>query len=1091
MDSLLTKPSAQAMLDAAAELPERLEKRYREAVKSIPARPSYLKSICESALLWLSCALRPLTVNELQKSLSVQRGDKMLNKMRRPIIATLVSACQGLVIVDPENNQIRLFHQTTYEYFEKYPITDCAHTVMAETCLKYLLSEHDNTNSCENDEDMNIRLESYPLLEYAAKEWGNHYARMSSKSSKTVQNLALRFLRHLSNLEYANQAKSIPTCRNAGYSQQFTKHVSGLQVAASFGLESIVRQLLQNEFVVRDLRNHDLDGRTAVHSAAENGRVDVMKLLEEAGADLDATDYNCATVLHISVWQGHYNLSRKLLSQISIHCKDKNGFTPLHFAADQGRKEMIDLLIEHNANVEAMTDQGYWTPLHVAATKGHDINLPGVIKLQQQQSPLGSLFRVGMTLSDLPDYFVGQHQGDFIAAPDAPYDANDCRGLLSHFRSASRSSMPATLAMQDDITAQRCSANCRHEDTIEMLLDNGANMTKTCRVAWVEHPGFQWHAEATALHLAIMSRHEKIVRALLQRGSDIHLMCRVSQDPGACVHLTALQLAIAAGHDGVLQLILEQQDPRDIHTINNVCHANYNASLPLDRVRLHIETTALHFAAVHGFTPSLQLLLQRGADGSKSCTIYFDTDNAGKQGYISCEGTVKATALHFAAAAGSENSLRLLMDQGVATSEECTIDLTTRNIPGTHRRSGSLIMKTTAIHLVTIIGSKPLLRLLLCQGVSVNEECSLKFWGDMNSISHTWSANIKPLHFACIKALRSSCRQANQGNRPDDGVDVGAVQQLLENGAEIDATLHIRKEFHDKTDGITGATQLTLSALHILVLCWDMTQETDTRALLEQGAQYSVPGKISMDLGLRPKAGWQPHFEMTAELSDFTALHFSALFNRKEMAQLFLNEDTRIIDDESILAISCQLEGGEDGNPERYTHPSINLSNAPFRIPSRDDSDVLQILVDSIRSTIHNVARVNVGFHPVTEVYAVWRTAARANFKINGMLTPLHLAILQGSEKVAEVICTAGCDVNRKCTAEISVDCSVKSTDIVSLHVSGEITPLHLASLLGNGALVSCLLGHRASIHHRCADGRKAIDLARDMGHKSVVDLIA
>ncbi|KAI0261911.1 ankyrin repeat-containing domain protein, partial [Russula aff. rugulosa BPL654] len=43
----------------------------------------------------------------------------------------------------------------------------------------------------------------------------------------------------------------------------------------------------------------------------------------------------------------------------------KKGYTPLHRASICGRIEIVRLLIEHGANVEAKTDEGR-TPLDVA-----------------------------------------------------------------------------------------------------------------------------------------------------------------------------------------------------------------------------------------------------------------------------------------------------------------------------------------------------------------------------------------------------------------------------------------------------------------------------------------------------------------------------------------------------------------------------------------------------------------------------------------------------------------------------------------------------------------------------------------------------
>ncbi|KAL6431696.1 hypothetical protein ACFW04_007321 [Cataglyphis niger] len=51
--------------------------------------------------------------------------------------------------------------------------------------------------------------------------------------------------------------------------------------------------------------------------------------------------------------------------------EDTSGYTPLHFAARHGHFEVCELLLNHGANVNAITPSIKATPLHRAATQGH------------------------------------------------------------------------------------------------------------------------------------------------------------------------------------------------------------------------------------------------------------------------------------------------------------------------------------------------------------------------------------------------------------------------------------------------------------------------------------------------------------------------------------------------------------------------------------------------------------------------------------------------------------------------------------------------------------------------------------------------
>ena len=52
-----------------------------------------------------------------------------------------------------------------------------------------------------------------------------------------------------------------------------------------------------------------------------------------------------------------------------VNVRDANGETPLHWAAEEGKKETVALLLEHGADVNARGEDGA-TPLHWAAAWG-------------------------------------------------------------------------------------------------------------------------------------------------------------------------------------------------------------------------------------------------------------------------------------------------------------------------------------------------------------------------------------------------------------------------------------------------------------------------------------------------------------------------------------------------------------------------------------------------------------------------------------------------------------------------------------------------------------------------------------------------
>jgi len=94
-----------------------------------------------TSLMWISHSERPLKTDELHHALAVDVGSPNLNTDNVPSIGTLLTWCQGLVVVGKEASTVRLIHFTLQEYLQAHPdLFGAAHSAMAETCLTYLNS---------------------------------------------------------------------------------------------------------------------------------------------------------------------------------------------------------------------------------------------------------------------------------------------------------------------------------------------------------------------------------------------------------------------------------------------------------------------------------------------------------------------------------------------------------------------------------------------------------------------------------------------------------------------------------------------------------------------------------------------------------------------------------------------------------------------------------------------------------------------------------------------------------------------------------------------------------------------------------------
>lgn len=114
-----------------------------------------------------------------------------------------------------------------------------------------------------------------------------------------------------------------------------------------------------------------LDGFRPLHLAVIKKDRAIIATLLKRGADIHLTSDGERGVLPLAVVQGCENeiLDQLLVAAASVGSSDKNGFGPLHAAAEVDAGEAAQFLIERSADLEAKTNRGF-TPLHIACALG-------------------------------------------------------------------------------------------------------------------------------------------------------------------------------------------------------------------------------------------------------------------------------------------------------------------------------------------------------------------------------------------------------------------------------------------------------------------------------------------------------------------------------------------------------------------------------------------------------------------------------------------------------------------------------------------------------------------------------------------------
>ena len=114
-------------------------------------------------------------------------------------------------------------------------------------------------------------------------------------------------------------------------------------------------------------------GETALMKCSHTGNVETVKSLLARGADVNAKENRQRnTALMWAVSQKHSDVVRVLIEhKADVNAATNSGFTPLMFAAQQGDMDSVQMLLEAGASVNQATPEGE-NALLVASASGHE-----------------------------------------------------------------------------------------------------------------------------------------------------------------------------------------------------------------------------------------------------------------------------------------------------------------------------------------------------------------------------------------------------------------------------------------------------------------------------------------------------------------------------------------------------------------------------------------------------------------------------------------------------------------------------------------------------------------------------------------------
>ena len=421
---------------------------------------------------------------------------------------------------------------------------------------------------------------------------------------------------------------------------------TGLIISSKNGHMHIIETLLVAGANV-DIQNNN--GITALMKAKTK---EVFLRLLETNADITIVTYKGSTPLHVSCFNGNYEVTETLISKFkhnpnisrpdgltSLHAASQNGHhdtvqllltagaspniqdddgeTALELASLYGYYNVTQLLLDNHADPNIATNDG-WTPLHAASQEGHY----KIVELMLQKGV---------------DPNVTNNKNGITALIQASQNGHHDTVQLLLTEGAS-----PNIKDDDGETALGLASLEGHYNVTQLLLDNHADPNLAANDGW------------TPLHVASQEGHYKIVELMLQKGVDPNV---TNSKNGK----TALMQASQNGHHDTVQLLLTAGASPNIQN-NQGCTALVCASLNghYNVTQLLLENHAdPNIATNDGWTPLMnasheghynivELMLQKGVDPN-------DTNNK--------NGT---TALIQASQNGHHDTVQLLLTAGAS-----------------------------------------------------------------------------------------------------------------------------------------------------------------------------------------------------------------------------------------------------------------------------------------------------------------------------------------------------------------------------------------------------------------------------------------
>ncbi|KAF4857247.1 Ankyrin-1 [Colletotrichum siamense] len=622
--------------DALQDITEGLDDLYGEEIKKILNHPSrFVRDRALRALLWVTNSYRPLSKVEQLEALSVKPGRSSINQCQR-LSKDISISTECADLINEVNGVYQLRHASLKDFLSSQlpvllsysSLQGQPHASLAETCLTYINFQGLNSVILDSPNGLTELKGQYPLLDYAANFWGDHFLEGDCTKNNALHQLLSSFL-----------------------SKEAAMRVT--------------IQILEFKAFSDDL--WCLGNPTPLHVLAIFNLVETANIMPHLTGFIDSQDEFNHAPIEYSVLYRRRQMTRWLLDKHVTDHRSGHPFHPgvfescnrwlLHSAAEENWDDIVEDLVNLGFDPNICDRLGE-SPIHAAAKAGANRSLESLLKLGASADNVSQEFHTPLTLAAFHMNLAG---------------VNILLGAGAEVNKPGKSQE----------TALHHAAQYGHRDMATSLLDHGANCNSVCSV----DSNFYGHGQ-TPLHYATRANKPEMVELLIEHGADMEsetsygdtavlLACYLDETKvleiliknGANIFTwnktnksTGLHISAGRGNLPLIDVILAS----DAHgSLVNETDKNGN--------------TPLLVALYEGNSSAAEILLKRGArpetaNANKSTPLHVAIDNGCSEvarmlltDYMANPKTLGfrgKTALHHIAARGLGDLLPFVIETG-------------------------------------------------------------------------------------------------------------------------------------------------------------------------------------------------------------------------------------------------------------------------------------------------------------------------------------------------------------------------------------------------------------------------------------------